>query len=135
MAGEDRIKIKEPDKSYEYGDKLYKCGPLGEAIEVPKDSSNGPEKLVKRLAWGGQPFDVVAHEIGEHLVHHSLTALLDKLNIYLGDIKAYSVEDGCGALVLEIYGRHLGNDGELSICSGRLIIELSTTDNKHLPRE
>lgn len=104
--------------------KLYKSGPHGEVIEV-KSPYNGPEKLAKRVAWGGQPLDAVAHQIGKGLIHNDLAAHLEGgLNVYLGNIKAYRVEDGCGALILIVEGNYFGNDGEISVCSGSIRVEL-----------
>jgi hypothetical protein len=115
--------------------KLYKSGPNGEVIEV-KSPYNGPEKLSKRVAWGGQPLDAVAHQIGKGLVHNDIAAHLQGgLNVYLGNIRAYRVEDGCGALVLEVDGRFFGNDGEVSICSGSIRVQLSKKEEKEEKKE
>lgn len=112
--------------------KLYKSGPGGEAIEVePETPYKGPDKLAKRVAWGGQPLDAVAHQIGKGLIHHDLAAMLgDGLNVYLGNLKAYRVEDGCGALILIVEGQYFGNDGEVSICSGSIRVQLTKKEEK-----
>jgi hypothetical protein len=123
--------LSESEKRGEPG-KRYRCGPGGEAIEVePETPYKGPDKLAKRVAWGGQPLDAVAHQIGKGLIHHDLAAHLEGgLNVYLGNLKAYRVEDGCGALILIVEGQYFGNDGEVSVCSGSIRVQLTKKEDE-----
>jgi hypothetical protein len=122
--------LSESDRKKGEPGKLYKSGPNGEVIEV-KSPYNGPEKLAKRVAGGGQPLDAVAHQIGKGLAHNDLAAHLPGgLNVYLGHIKAYRVEDGCGAVILIVEGNYFGDDGEISRCSGSIRVQLDKKEER-----
>lgn len=112
--------------------KRYRCGPGGEAIEVdPETPYKGPDSLVKKLAWGGQPLDAVAHMVGKMLTNHDIAAHLgDNKNVYLGNIRGHKVEDGAGAVLFIIDGKFLGNDGEISICSGSIRVQFTQREEQ-----
>lgn len=87
--------------------------------------SIGPDEVLKAPAWHGVEADEVARQLGKQFNGRYIGVLFpDGLNVKIGMVTGIKVEEGAGAVLLVIEQIFKGMNGEATVCSGSIRLQI-----------